>query len=112
MGLLMKKFVLAALFSFICIFPVSAFGQSYLKSFQKCTLKTPSGIKTTFSCRWMWNGITGGTIFVDNYDTDARYMVGSGPTDWHSTTMIGVDSKACIKSRRGAIVCLVNVKQR
>lgn len=112
MVIMMRKLALAALLGFIGILSPNVYSQSYLKSFQKCTLKTPSGVRTHFSCRWMWNGITGGTIFVDNYDTDARYIVGSGPADWHSTTMIGVDSKACIKSRRGAVVCLVNVKQR
>ena len=81
--------------------------QSYGKVFQKCTLKTPSGVLTNFSCRWMWDGISGGTIFVDNYDTDARYEVGTEPWKWTSTTMIGIDSKACIKSARGAVVCLV-----
>ena len=78
-----------------------------MRSFQKCTLKTPSGTLTEFSCRWMWDGITGGTLFVDNYDTDGWYTVGSSPTDWTTESFIGRDKQACIKSRRGAIVCLL-----
>ena len=84
----MKKLLFLVLIGFIGVLPSKAFGQSYGRSFQKCTLKTPSGVQTNFSCRWMWDGISGGTIFVDNYDTDARYEVGTGPMDWHSTTLV------------------------
>ena len=104
----MRKLLFIAIVGLIGVLPSTAFGQSYGRSFQKCTLKTPSGVRTNFSCRWMWDGISGGTIFVDNYDTDARYEVGTGPMDWHSTTRIGIDSKACIKSKRGAVVCLLD----
>ena len=104
----MFKPLLLVVLALTALTPQIARSQSYGKVFQKCTLKTPSGVTTNFSCRWMWDGVTGGTAFVDNYDTDARYMVGTGPSEWITTTMIGRSSKACIKSKRGAIVCLLN----
>ena len=79
---------------------------SYRKVFQKCTLKPPNGVSARFSCRWMWDGVSGGTIFVDNYETDDRYHV--GPDQWVTTSFVGLDSKACIKSQKGAVVCLVD----
>ena len=104
----MRKPILLILVGLMAFVPQLAKAQSYGKVFQKCTLKTPSGVTTNFSCRWMWNGVTGGTSFVDNYDTDARYLVGTGPSEWISTSLIGRSAQACIKSKRGAIVCLVN----
>ena len=53
----------------------------------------------------MYSGVSGGTIFVDNYDTDERYMVESGK--WNSTGFVGDGKKARIKSSSGAVACLI-----
>ena len=53
----------------------------------------------------MYDGVSGGTAFVDNYDTDERYIVESGK--WTSIGYVGDGKKACIKSPRGAVACLV-----
>lgn len=76
---------------------------SYGRVVQKCTL-TISGRTIPFKCRWMFDGISGGTSFVDNYDTDERYMVET--SGWSSVGLIGDGKKACIKSPRGAVACL------
>ena len=73
-----------------------------------CTLKTPSGVITKFSCRWMNSAVHGGTIFVDNNETGARYEVGAEPHNWNAITLHGWHPQACIKSPRGVVVCLVN----
>ena len=78
---------------------------SYRKVFQKCTM-TIAGKTTPFSCRWMYNGIHGGTIFVDNYDTDDRYIVER--KGWTTVGYIGDGKNACIKNVDGDVVCLVD----
>lgn len=77
---------------------------SYLKSIQSCTLQI-SGKSIPFKCRWMYDGISGGTIFVDNYDTGERYTVES--YQWSTVGFVGDGKRACIKSPRNAIVCLI-----
>ena len=42
---------------------------------------------------------------VDNHDTDERYVVES--YGWSAVGVIGDGKRACIKSPRGATVCLV-----
>ena len=54
----------------------------------------------------MYNGIEGGTIFVDNYDTDERYTVNG--RDWTTVGYVGDDKNACIKNSAGAVACLVD----
>ena len=83
---------------------VHAQAGSYLKSIQNCTLQI-SGKSIPFKCRWMYDGITGGTIFVDNYDTGERYMVES--YQWSTVGFVGDGKRACIKSPRKAVVCLI-----
>ena len=87
-----------------CMASAEVHAQSYGKSIQRCTL-TISGRSIPFNCRWMYDGITGGTIFVDNYDTDERYIVESN--GWNTVGLIGDGKRACIKSQRGATACLI-----
>ena len=49
-----------------------------------CTMKLEAQPATLFHCRWMRDGTTGSTIFVDNGDTNERYMVtnGSDASGW------------------------------
>jgi len=54
----------------------------------------------------MYNGIEGGTIFVDNYDTDERYTVNG--KDWTTVGYVGDGKNACIKNSAGAVACLVD----
>ena len=84
--------------------PASAQAGSYGKVVQRCTLAI-SGRAIPFKCRWMYDGISGGTIFVDNYDTDERYIVEN--SGWSTVGLIGDGKKACIKSPRGAVACLI-----
>ena len=93
----------------ICIAPFLASTEGYAqgshgRSVQSCTLSI-SGRSIPFKCRWMYDGMTGGTIFVDNHDTDERYVVES--YGWSAVGVIGDGKRACIKSPRGATVCLV-----
>jgi hypothetical protein len=83
--------------------PSKAQAGSYGKVVQHCTLII-SGRTLPFKCSWMYDGISGGTIFVDNYDTDERYVVESGR--WSAVGRIGDGKKACISSTGGAIACL------
>ena len=85
--------------------PVAGQGAgSYGRVVQSCVL-TISGRTIPFRCRWMYDGVSGGTAFVDNYDTDERYIVESGK--WTSIGYVGDGKKACIKNPRGAVACLV-----
>ena len=111
----MKNSIAISLIGFIALAPqlVKAQGAgSYRKVFQNCTLTSPNGITTNFSCRWMWDGVSGGTIFVDNYETDDRYHVSPdivpSSEQWTTTSFVELDSQACIKSQKGAVVCLVD----
>jgi hypothetical protein len=52
---------------------------------ETCTYTLKGKIKYQFDCRWMINGSTKNTIFVDNNETGDRYEVGQynykiGPT--------------------------------
>lgn len=77
---------------------------SYGRVVQQCT-PTISNRTIPFRCRWMYDGITGGTIFVDNYDTDERYTVEN--YGWSTVSFIGNGKKACIKNPGGAKAFLV-----
>lgn len=77
---------------------------SYGRVVQECLL-TISGRTIPFRCRWMYDGVSGGTIFVDNYDTDERFIVESGK--WTSIGYVRDGKKACIKSSKGAVACLI-----
>lgn len=98
-------FYLFALSSSI-LFTEATYAQagSYGRVVQQCSL-TISSRTIPFRCRWMYDGITGGTIFVDNYDTDERYTVEN--YGWSTVGLIGDGKKACIKSPGGAVACLV-----
>ena len=101
------QFIGSIAFLSVIIEPATVLAQgagSYGRVVQKCVL-TISGRTIPFRCRWMYDGVSGGTIFVDNYDTDERFIVESGK--WNSTGFIGDGKKACIKSTRGAVACLI-----
>ena len=103
----MKSLSLIALLAVVSACP-AGYSQgvgSYRRVFQKCT-RTKADQTTPFSCRWMYNGIEGGTIFVDNYDTDERYTVNG--RDWTTVGYVGDGKNACIKNSAGAVACLVD----
>lgn len=78
---------------------------SYGRVVQRCSL-TMTGQTIPFRCRWMWNGLTDETSFVDNYDTTERYVVEA--YRWSRENHGRDKTKPCIKSPGGAIVCLLN----
>jgi hypothetical protein len=69
----MKK-VIIAIFCASMISP-QIYAQSYGIVRQTCSMKQDSGKAKKFSCRVMTNGAN--IIFIDNYDTDDRYIVGA-----------------------------------
>ena len=104
------KFLFAACIPFM-LFSVSMDGRaraqgvgSYGRLVQKCSL-TISNQTIPFRCRWMRGGSNNQTIFVDNYDTDESYDV----EEYRWSILNKQDSltDACIKSRGGAVVCLL-----
>lgn len=55
---------------------VPVLAQSSQQSYRAtCTMKLEAQPATLFHCRWMRDGTTGSTIFVDNGDTNERYTV-------------------------------------
>lgn len=64
---------------------------------ETCTYTIKGKTSYTFSCRWLINGETKKTIFVDNHETGDRYVVEK--SEW----VIGPTSN-CI-SRYAAKVC-------
>ena len=44
--------------------------------FEKCSLKHRQRPITKFRFRWIWDGVTDGTLLADNYDTGDRCLVG------------------------------------
>lgn len=67
--------------------PVQVLAQSSQQSYRAtCTMKLEAQPATLFHCRWMRDGTTGSTIFVDNGDTNERYTVtnSSDASGWNA----------------------------
>ncbi|MFM9042345.1 MAG: hypothetical protein ACKOHJ_08960 [Vulcanococcus sp.] len=91
--------------------PVS-FAQSTRESYRAtCTIKSTDLPASLFHCRWMQNGETGRPIFVDNGDTNERYIVnGSGDAQaWTfksrngciaTSAMAGGETLVCLGDQR------------
>jgi len=64
----------------ILLWAPASLAQSTRESYRAtCTIKSTDLPAALFHCRWMQSGETGRPIFVDNGDTNERYIVnGSG----------------------------------
>ena len=84
-------------------FNFSSLAQSANKSFKApCSIQFPGGKPVKFNCRWMYDGDSGGTIFVDNGDTGERYSVDySRHPGWRVDKIGG----RCIVNKMGTKVC-------
>jgi hypothetical protein len=90
---------------------VPVLAQSSKQSYRAtCTMKLETQLATLFHCRWMRDGTTGSTIFVDNGDTNERYTVtnASDASGWSAEK-----GRECIKMAGGTTkVCSGDQRQR
>ena len=71
---------------------------------QRCAITYTGQKPVTFSCRWMYDGTTGATIFVDNNETWDRYIVDGDDSSWR----MDFNNQNCIvKKMTGAKVCRI-----
>ena len=94
--------------------PVSL-AQSTRESYRAtCTIKSTDLQAALFHCRWMQNGETGRPIFVDNGNTNERYIVnGSGDAQGWTyksgsgciaiSAMAGGETLVCLGDQRKAL---------
>jgi hypothetical protein len=84
-------------------FNCPSLAQSTNKSFKApCSIQFPGVKPVRFNCRWMYDGDTGGTIFVDNGDTGERYNVNNQEYPRWRVDKIG---GKCIVNKMGTKVC-------
>ena len=98
--------VLAGSLLFAVSFPFfncPSLAQSTNKSFKApCSIQFPGGKPVRFNCRWMYDGDSGGTIFVDNGYTGERYSVDYRQHPGWRVDRIG---GKCIVNKMGTKVC-------
>jgi hypothetical protein len=80
-----RLFGFAAIVGISLAFVCSDAWNSKAQAGETCTYKIKGKVSYKFDCRWMINGSTKKTIFVDNNETGDRYEVGEydykiGPT--------------------------------